>query len=188
MVILAAAASLGSAVSAQQINFSGSAGATALVAPNPICAPLPFRGVATGSGTSTFGSFNYSHITCTAGGTGGVQGTSIFDFGADQFTASLLGTAAATSTPGIFNLFLAYDITGGTGRFANATGSFNDVGTVNVQGGPPSRLSFTFSAVPEPQTWEMMLLGFAAVGLAARRQRRFTELEILVCDFGDSWR
>lgn len=32
------------------------------------------------------------------------------------------------------------------------------------------RISFTTSAVPEPQTWAMMLLGFMGIGLVARRR------------------
>lgn len=32
--------------------------------------------------------------------------------------------------------------------------------------------SFTLSAVPEPATWSMMILGFASIGLSARNSRR----------------
>ncbi len=32
------------------------------------------------------------------------------------------------------------------------------------------RISFTSSAVPEPQTWAMMILGFTGIGLVARRR------------------
>ena len=30
----------------------------------------------------------------------------------------------------------------------------------------------TLAAIPEPQTWAMMIVGFGAVGFAARRQRK----------------
>jgi hypothetical protein len=33
-------------------------------------------------------------------------------------------------------------------------------------------VSFTAAAVPEPATWGMMLIGFAAIGIGARRNRR----------------
>jgi hypothetical protein len=100
-----------------------------------------------------------------------VTGTYLIDFQLDQFSGSFAGTSAATSTPGLFDLVFGYDILAGTGRFAGATGSFNQIGTVDVRGGPPSRLSLIFSAVPEPGTWAMMLVGFAAIGSTLRRRR-----------------
>jgi hypothetical protein len=151
------------------IDFSGSATATANPAPNASCAPL-FQGIANGTGTSSFGSFGYSHTACTTGATGPVTGTYIIDFGLDQFSGTFAGTSAATSTAGLFDLVFTYDILAGTGRFAGGTGSFNQSGTVDVRGGPPSRLSLNFSAVPEPATWAMMLLGFGWIGIALRRR------------------
>jgi hypothetical protein len=103
-----------------------------------------------------------------------VTGTYLINFGLDQFSGNFAGTSAATSTAGMFDLVFTYDILAGTGRFAGGTGSFNQIGTVDVRGGPPSRLSLNFSAVPEPATWAMMLLGFAWIGLTTRRQRRLT--------------
>src|SRR5205085_10702154 len=95
----------------------------------------------------------------------------LIDFGIDQFSGNFTGTSAATATLGLFDLVFTYNINSGTGRFAGGTGAFNQVGTVDVRGGPPSRLSLNFSAVPEPATWAMMLLGFAGIGLTTRRQR-----------------
>jgi hypothetical protein len=40
--------------------------------------------------------------------------------------------------------------------------------TGSYQGG----LTFNASAVPEPATWAMMLVGFGAIGAAARSRRR----------------
>lgn len=165
-------ASLGSAGQAQQTNFSGSGTATALVSPNAGCAPLPFQGIATGSGSSNLGNFTYNHSACTSGATGAVQGTYTIDFGADRFAGSLLGTSTASSTAGLFDLAFNYAILSGTGRFANSTGAFTGLGTVDVRGGPPSRLSLTFSAVPEPRTWALMLLSFGIIGAKLHRAKR----------------
>lgn len=153
---------------AADIPFSGTATATATVGVNAAC-PV-FRGIATGSGTSSYGNFNYSHVACTTGATGPVSGTYIIDFGIDQFSGTFGGTSTATATPGLFDLLFSYNIDSGTGRFAGGTGSFNEVGTVNTVGGPPSRLTLNFTAVPEPATWAMMLLGFAGIGLTVRRR------------------
>jgi hypothetical protein len=164
------------------VEFSGSATATARPGNNASCAPL-FQGIATGTGTSSFGGFNYSHTACTTGATGPVTGTYLIDFGLDQFSGSFSGTSAATATPGLFDLGFTYNILAGTGRFAGGTGSFNQIGTVDVRSGPPSRLSLNFAAVPEPGTWAMMLLGFAATGLALRRRPNLlgTSREQLEC-------
>ena len=165
-----AAVTIPQIATAATINFSGSATATASPAANLACAPL-LQGLATGSGTSSFGTFSYTHTACTTGATGPVTGTYLIDFGIDQFSGNFTGTSAATATPGLFDLVFTYNINSGTGRFAGGTGAFNQVGTVDVRGGPPSRLSLNFSAVPEPATWAMMLLGFAGIGLTTRRQR-----------------
>jgi hypothetical protein len=100
-----------------------------------------------------------------------VTGSYVIDFGTDQFSGLFAGTSAATTIPGLFDLVFTYDILAGTGRFAGGTGSFNQVGTVDVRGGPPSRLSLNFTAVPEPGTWAMLLLGFTMIGVTMRRRR-----------------
>lgn len=156
---------------AATVDFSGSATATAMVGPNAACAPAPFQGIANGTGTSAFGNFTYSHTACTTGATGPVTGTYLIDFGIDQFSGAFAGTSAATSTTGLFDLLFTYTITAGTGRFAGGTGSFGEVGTVDVRNGPPSRLTLNFAAVPEPATWAMMLFGFGGIGIAMRRRR-----------------
>lgn len=173
LFVAAAFASVIAAVpaSAVEISFSGSATATASPAPSSSCAPL-FQGIAAGSGTSSYGAFSYSHTACTTGATGPVYGNYVINFGADQFSGLFAGTSAATSTPGLFDLLFTYEILAGTGRFADATGRFSEIGFVDVRGGPPSRLTLNFSAVPEPASWALMLLGFAAVGGALRLNRR----------------
>jgi hypothetical protein len=168
-VVVAAAVSQATPASAAAIDFSGSATATAIVGVNAAC-PV-FQGLASGAGTSSFGNFTYSHTACTTGATGPVTGTYIIDFGIDRFSGDFAGTSAATATMGLFDLLFTYNITDGTGRFAGGSGSFNQVGNVDVRGGPPSRLSLNFTAVPEPATWAMMLIGFAGIGLTVRRRQ-----------------
>ena len=51
--------------------------------------------------------------------------------------------------------------------FADNVGTGNDVGTYN---GSLTFASVTNSAVPEPTTWAMMLVGFGAVGYSMRRR------------------
>lgn len=163
------------ATAAEAIDFSGSMSAPAAVAPNAACAPIPFQGsITAGVGTSSFGAFTYSHTVCTTGATGPVNGTYTIDFGIDQFTGALAGTSAASATPGLFDLLFNYTISGGTGRFAGGTGNFIGAGTADVRNAPPSIVSLNFSAVPEPTTWAMMLVGFGMIGLGLRRRPRLS--------------
>ena len=70
--------------------FNGSATATAMVGSDPTCAPLPFRAIVTdGPGTSSLGSFTYSHNACTLGATGPVNGSFVLNFGGSLLTALL---------------------------------------------------------------------------------------------------
>ena len=67
-------------------------------------------------------------------------------------------------------------VTGGTGRFLDATGTVTLTDTVTL--GPQARAAGTFQgllnlpAVPEPATWAMMIGGFGMVGGAMRSARR----------------
>jgi len=44
------------------------------------------------------------------------------------------------------------------------------------EGGNAGHFTLSYNAVPEPATWAMMLLGFGAIGFAARRRRQQTRL------------
>lgn len=68
----------------------------------------------------------------------------------------------------------------GTLRLDFSGGGFNDsVVEPLYLGGPPYRFGVAgvysvIGQVPEPATWALMVLGFAAVGYAARRKQRAT--------------
>ena len=169
----------GAAAKADVLSFSGSMTTFGSAAPDSSCAPLPFRAmVSSTNGTSSLGSFSYSHNVCLSGISGPSQGTFVIDFGIDAFQGALTGMATPSATPGIVDLLFNYTILSGTGRFLGATGSFTGTGTSNVQNGPPPLVSLAFNgtvdapAVPEPGTWAMLLLGFGLAGMAIRRRRR----------------
>ena len=69
-------------------------------------------------------------------------------------TGLFTGTNGPLSNPGPWSETVRYHLT-----FTGGVGS-NFNGTANL------------TAVPEPATWGMMLLGFAGIGMAMRRRRR----------------
>jgi hypothetical protein len=171
-IAVVATAALATPAQAAQVVFSGNTSGPAIVAPDATCGSIPFRGIISGaSGSSSLGSFSYSHNVCTQGPAGGpIVGTFTIDFGAEQFSGTLSGASQASGTANIFDLLINYSITGGTGRFLGADGVFTGIGTANTST-RPSIVSLTFAAVPEPATWATMLLGFGLVGASMRRRR-----------------
>lgn len=177
-----------SPANAATMAFTGSATATASVVPDASCAPLPFRGtIAAGnsSGNSNLGAFTYAHKVCTQGATGPVSGMFEIVFADGAITGGLEGfSVARPGVPGLFDQTFNYIINGGSGIFGGATGAFTNVGTVDVRGGPPSRLSLNFhgiiqtAAVPEPSTWVVLLLGFGLIGGAMRTTRKRGNLSV----------
>jgi hypothetical protein len=77
-------------------------------------------GIATHLGLFTL-TWKFTVIIADGTGTGPVH--FIAANGDEIFTTSA-GTSEPTSTPGVFHIMEVQTITGGTGRFANATGSF----------------------------------------------------------------
>ncbi len=110
-----------------------------------------FAGPSTGPGNTPGLPFNpevcFGGNNCAGGGNGGV---SLGGSGSGTFTLNL--TSAPTSLT-LSNFFVRYQSING--------GGFNGASGVGVG-----------TAVPEPGTWGMMLLGFAAVGFAMRRSRK----------------
>lgn len=137
---------------------------------------------ATSFGTSNFGSFTptLSHCIQLPPST---SAPTPFDLGEFLFTFetgdTLFGTYSGSLhflQPGLFSVFQTHLVTGGTGWFSGATGSFDSSGTLSFLTGRPV-VEQTFSGllnippVPEPGTWLTMLLGFGLVGGMMRRRR-----------------
>jgi hypothetical protein len=114
-------ASVASAVAAET-PFKGKVNAVETVA----VAPLTLSVTRDGTGTATYlGKFT-EHITLqvnipTAHATGVATFTAA---NGDTLTATVDGQATPTPTPGVVSIVEVYTITGGTGRFADATGTF----------------------------------------------------------------
>lgn len=100
-----------------------------------------------------------------------------FDFGGGNV---LLGTYSGTVTlasPGVFDINQTHLVTGGLGKFLNATGSFESSGQLTFPGGRPTvsqKFSGILSApgIPEPGSWALMIGGFALAGARMRRRKR----------------
>jgi hypothetical protein len=139
------------------------------------------------SGTSSFGNFVYTQSHCIAGPpnldnpvravTGGEF---LWDFASG---GSIFGTytGEVVLDAGIVTGTEFLTVVGGSGRFLGATGAITNVGTLQFgafQGRPAGFFSGTFdgqlfgSAIPEPASWGMMILGFGGIGTAMRRRNR----------------
>ena len=110
-------------------------------------------------------------------------------FDINDTTSGVYSILLGSSTPGvIFNSASLFGILGSVGTY-NLTGGgtnvmqlaptaigagdyrFSFAGTNNNPSGVASG-NVTISAVPEPGTWALMLLGFGAIGLTLRSRRR----------------
>ncbi|VXC71530.1 PEPxxWA-CTERM sorting domain-containing protein [Sphingomonas sp. 8AM] len=68
------------------------------------------------------------------------------------------GTTQLLLTPGSYEFWI--------------TDAFAPIAAAGRSSGLSGQYSFAMRAVPEPETWALMLAGFAAIGVAARRSRR----------------
>lgn len=144
----------------------------------------PFSAV----GTSNFGSFTANQSHCLDGAPPIAPGSAerpyydgLFTYtfaSGDTLSGTYTGVLTNAGNLGLVDNVQNFLVTSGTGMFANATGSFLGIGQLRFAEGPPSatltisRGAITIGAVPEPATWGMMILGFAAMGAIHRKQRR----------------
>lgn len=184
----AAAACLGgvaSSASAGTIAFSGMR--MNVDAPGPQAARCGTRTTAnirpgpssTSIGMSNLGAFTPVLSHCIqlplAASTPFDLGEFTFDFGGGD---TLIGSYSGTVTfnaPGLFNIDQAHLVTGGTGRFLNASGGFTSSGTLSFPNGRPTvqqAFAGTLNApgIPEPASWGLMILGFGLAGTGLRRR------------------
>jgi hypothetical protein len=90
-----------------------------------------------GTGTATYlGKFT-EHITLQVNiPTGHATGVATFTAAnGDTLTATVDGQGTPTTTPGVVSIVEVYTITGGTGRFAGATGTFTLERTLDLATG-----------------------------------------------------
>ena len=108
------------------VPFKGSVHATETIVTPPGSPPVSFVADGSGGGIAThLGQFTltweFTVIIANGTGSGPVRFTAA---NGDEIFATAAGTSEPTSTPGVFHISEVETITGGTGRFANARGTF----------------------------------------------------------------
>jgi hypothetical protein len=123
LAVLSVLSLAGPAAAGEQVPFKGSLGGDVTV--TPLAPPsLQVDVEATGEATH-LGQFTLDIPHLVNAGNGTANGT--YEFTAangDKVYATFTGVATPTATPGVLYIEETATITGGTGRFAHATGSF----------------------------------------------------------------
>lgn len=169
-------------------NAPGAAGGRCAAFTVTIANAAPFFSI----GGSNLGGFTTSQSHCLdtpppiAAGSGPVgfhDGLFTYDFsGGDTLFGDYDGTLTNAGGPGMINTLVNFSITGGSGRFAGATGAFTGLGALNFAPGLPplSKLTLNGSinapAIPEPSAWTLLIAGFGLAGSTLRRTRRVGRL------------
>ena len=164
---------------ADVVPFTGHVtGLSTLIGADATCAPLQYRSAIDPSstvGTSSLGDFTLSTSTCLSLGGGASFGTFTIDFGSDAFSGSFNGGSTPTDPPGISATAWLFTILDGTGRWADASGTFDATGLADART-RPTHVTIDFAgnvnapALPEPASWALMIFGFGAIGFVARRR------------------
>ena len=110
----------------------------------------------------------------TASETLSLAGLLNFAFGANQATPTVTNGSNPAGGTGVPNFFVSfYDQFGNLGALSGSSGviAFDDGGSPADADYDDLVVGFNVSAVPEPTTWAMMLLGFAGIGFLAYRRK-----------------
>ncbi|WP_448580398.1 PEPxxWA-CTERM sorting domain-containing protein [Thermaurantiacus sp.] len=188
MMIAALAAGMGFAGAAQAATLSIS-GTRFNITPGGAfggrCAPAITVSFAPGAhvagGTSNLGAFTYVASHCIAGPPPGdyFDGEFTWTLPGGTLSGTHFGALGATALPGEFTILEWLTFTGGTGKFAGASGSATYEGLLQFGfffGAPGSTADGSFTGrltapgIPEPATWATLIAGFGMVGFMARRR------------------
>ena len=148
---------------ASPIMIAGSVTGAASVDLTGRCAPLPTVSAA-GSGSATgLGNFTDTQSHCTNANFSFSRGT--FDLvSTDSPQNSLFGTYDGTASlqNGLLEFNAALLVTGGTGLFADDSGTLLSVGTLNeITGAFSASFSGSVAPAPEPSSFCLIALGIA---------------------------
>jgi hypothetical protein len=138
------------------------------------------------TGNTNLGSFVYTASHCIDGPPPRAyyDGQFAWDFGDGVLSGTYTGELMATATPGQFSLSETIAFTGGSGRFAGATGGASAAGVVLFgsydagfasYGATAFRGNLDVPAIPEPGTaalWAAGSLVLAAISVRRRRAER----------------
>lgn len=139
-----AVAALSAVAGPTNVPFSARLTTQEQIGPNPAqCQSVPYlAGLTSGSGQAThLGQVTGTAQDCIAPPAAGYTYTfsngklTLIAANGDELRATYAGTLNPTSVPPIFAVTGTYQITGGTGRFTNASGSGRLGGTENLQTG-----------------------------------------------------
>jgi hypothetical protein len=179
--ILAAAVLASLPAAAAPVAFSGS---ISRVNPGPQpglrCAPALTivngnSGGSSAGGTSNIGAFSYEGTQCIVPPpTGTFNGLWTMDFGGGVTLKGTNSSVLTLASPGIFNIAVNYLVTGGTGRFGRATGSFDETGTLDRRDLSRTVALGDFAGTIQTPTPGGLAFGGLVLGagmLAARRRR-----------------
>lgn len=139
-------------------------------------------------GGSNFGAFTGTQSHCLASGPPVAVGAAAVPYFDGRFVYSFASGATLSGTytgeltnggaMGVIDNVQNFVVTGGSGFFADATGTFTGLGGIRFAGGPPAatltiaNATLSVPGVPEPASWGLLVGGFALTGAVMRLRTR----------------